>query len=92
MKQDTIIGIVIVALLALASAVGVLSAKEDESTEFLIQANRFKLELINAQAEALEAAHKIISKHDIADVDGSDEFVEYLELSNKVDSLLNTQL
>lgn len=92
--KETIINTIIILLLAGAATIGALSAKESSNVliEDLKESNDFKRELLNAQEKALESAHKIISKHDIADIDGSDEFAEYLEASVKVDSLLNTQL
>lgn len=96
--KDTSIFVAIIVLFAAFASIGALSAnntvveEDTESVLFLKEANSFKAELLDAQEAALEAAHRIISKHDIADIDGSDEFAEYVELTAKVDSLLTTQL
>lgn len=54
--------------------------------------NDFKRELLMPTLEALDNADYLINKHDLYDIDGSDEMSDYLEYKSKVDSLANTQL
>ncbi len=46
-----------------------------------------KIELINTQREALNAADDVMDKHELFDADGSDTMVKYLDLAHKADSL-----
>ena len=57
-----------------------------------IESAKFKTELLDVQEKALVKSHKIMEKHDIYDLDGSDDMADYLELCCEVDSLWNTQL
>lgn len=57
-----------------------------------IESYNFKIELIDAQNEALEKAEIVIDNNNLFDTDGSDEMEEYLNICNKVDSLWKTQL
>lgn len=47
----------------------------------------YKIEVINAQRAALDAADKVMEKNELFDTDGSDTMAKYLELAHKVDSL-----
>lgn len=71
---------------------GYITSLKVNDVEFLREANQYKLELLNAEEDALEKANMLIIKHDIGDIDGSDLFSDYLESINKVDSLYMTQL
>lgn len=57
----------------------------------LYKANKFKMELVDTQAKALESADSLISKHNLYDADSSDLMDSYMEKYNKVDSLYKTQ-
>lgn len=57
-----------------------------------IESAKFKTELLDVQEKALEKSHKIMEKHDIYDLDGSDDMADYLELCNKADMMLGSQL
>lgn len=46
-----------------------------------------KIELINAQKAALNAADHVIGENELFDTDGSDTMAKYLDLAHKVDSL-----
>lgn len=46
-----------------------------------------KVELIDAQHEALNAADDVMDKHELFDADGGDAMVKYLDLAHKADSL-----
>ena len=46
-----------------------------------------KIEVINAQHAALDAADKVMDNNQLFDTDGSDAMVKYLDLASKVDSL-----
>lgn len=56
-----------------------------------VESHNFKLELINAQYDALEKAKTVMDNNDLWDADGSDDMADYMELCSKVDSLLETQ-
>lgn len=56
-----------------------------------VKSHNFKLELINAQYDALEKAETVMDNNDLWDADGSDDMADYMELCSKVDSLLETQ-
>ena len=62
-----------------------------ESKYVLIEANAntipYKIEVINAQRAALDAADHVIGEHNLFDTDGSDAMAKYLDLAHKVDSL-----
>lgn len=62
-----------------------------ESKYSVIKANAntipYKIEVINAQRAALDAADKVMEKNELFDTDGSDTMAKYLELAHKVDSL-----
>ena len=64
---------------------------ECESKYDLIEANAntipYKIEVINAQRAALDAADHVIGEHNLFDTDGGDTMVKYLDLAHKVDSL-----
>lgn len=57
-----------------------------------VEAKAFKVELINAQYDALEKAERVIMNNDLLDTDGSDDMTDYLEHYCEVDSLWNTCL
>lgn len=76
----------------IAFVVGVLTGyHECESKYVLIEANAntipYKIEVINAQRAALDAADHVIGEHNLFDTDGSDAMAKYLDLAHKVDSL-----
>ena len=62
-----------------------------ESKYDLIEANAntipYKIEVINAQRAALDAADHVIGEHNLFDTDGGDTMAKYLDLAHKVDSL-----
>lgn len=60
--------------------------------EFLIEANDFKKELLDAQYRALDQANKVMDNNDLWDEDGSDDMMYYLDYMEVVDSLLETQM
>jgi hypothetical protein len=64
----------------------------NESNKEQYEFSEFKMELIEAQGEALKAANVVIYKNGLFDTDGSDEMSEYMDLYWIVDSLLYTQL
>lgn len=64
----------------------------NEEIQFLIEANEFKYELIDAQDEALELSWKVMWNNNLFDTDDSDDMIDYLEAYCKVDSLYATQL
>ena len=65
--------------------------RECESKYDLIEANAntipYKIEVINAQRAALDAADHVMGEHNLFDTDGSDVMAKYLDLAHKVDSL-----
>jgi hypothetical protein len=61
------------------------------NNEGLYEANKFKRELVNAQAKALNLADKVMDRNDLWDADGSDIMSDYLDAVAKVDSLYKTQ-
>ena len=61
------------------------------NNEGLYEANKFKRELVNAQAKALNLADKVMDRNNLWDVDGSDIMSDYLHAAAKVDSLYKTQ-
>ena len=66
-----------------------------ESKYRLIEANAntipYKIEVINAQRAALDAADHVIDEHNLFDTDGGDTMAKYLDLAHKVDSLYNLE-
>ena len=66
-----------------------------ESKYRLIKANAntipYKIEVINAQRAALDAADHVMGEHNLFDTDGGDTMVKYLDLAHKVDSLYNLE-
>lgn len=62
------------------------------NVDSLYEANSFKRELLDSQWDVINRADYLLDKHDIADIDGSDEFSDYLDARCRVDSLLMTQL
>lgn len=66
-----------------------------ESKYRLIKANAntipYKIEVINAQRAALDAADNVIDEHNLFDTDGGDTMTKYLDLAHKVDSLYNLE-
>ena len=66
-----------------------------ESKYSLIKANantiQYKIEVINAQRAALDAADHVMGEHNLFDTDGGDTMVKYLDLAHKVDSLYNLE-
>lgn len=71
---------------------GYVTCYDVNDVEFLIEANDFKRELIDAQQEALLKVDEVIDNNNLLDTDGSDTMMEYLEKVEKVDSLWLTQL
>lgn len=61
------------------------------NNESLYEANKFKRELINAQAKALNLADKVMNRNNLWDTDGGDAMADYLNAAAKVDSLYSTQ-
>jgi hypothetical protein len=61
------------------------------NNEGLYEANKFKRELVNAQAKALNLADKVMDRNNLWDADGSDIMSDYLDAAAKVDSLYKTQ-
>ncbi len=61
------------------------------NNEGLYEANKFKRELVNAQAKALDLADQVMDRNNLWDADGSDVMSDYLDAAAKVDSLYNTQ-
>lgn len=57
----------------------------------LYEANKFKRELVNAQAKALELADQVMDRNNLWDADGSDVMSDYLDAAAKADSLYKTQ-
>lgn len=57
----------------------------------LYEANKFKRELVNAQAKALNLADSVMDNNQLFDADGSDTMADYLNAAAKVDSLYDTQ-
>lgn len=66
-----------------------------ESKYRLIEANAntipYKIEVINAQRAALDAADHVIGEHNLFDTDGGDIMAKYLDLAHKVDSLYDLE-
>lgn len=66
-----------------------------ESKYRLIEANAntipYKIEVINAQRAALDAADHVIGEHNLFDTDGGDTMAKYLDLAHKVDSLYDLE-
>ena len=66
-----------------------------ESKYRLIKANAntipYKIEVINAQRAALDAADHVIGEHNLFDTDGGDTMAKYLDLAHKVDSLYDLE-
>ena len=62
-----------------------------ESKYRVIKANAntipYKIEVIDAQRAALDAADQVMEWHELFDTDGGDTMVKYLDLASKVDSL-----
>ena len=80
----------------IAFVAGVLTGYHGcESKYSLIEANAntipYKIEVINAQRAALDAADHVIGEHNLFDTDGGDTIAKYLDLANKVDSLYNLE-
>lgn len=85
--------LLISALIAVAAfSVGYITCHKVNDVEFLIEANNFKKELLDAQDQTIYYAWKLIDKHDLLDKDGSDEMCDFLEYNDKVNELLKTQL
>lgn len=61
------------------------------NNDSLYEANKFKRELVNAQAKALNLADKVMDRNDLWDTDGGDAMADYLNAAAKVDSLYKTQ-
>lgn len=57
----------------------------------LFEANKFKRELVNKQAKALDLAGRVIYNNELYDTDGSDDMADYLHAVEVVDSLYDTQ-
>lgn len=79
-------------VLTLSFCAGWFTGEKANDVKFLHEANNFKRELIDAQNAALEKAEIIMDRHNLWDIDGSDDMADYLEFSMRVDSLWNTQL
>lgn len=66
-----------------------------ESKYRIIKANAntipYKIEVINAQRAALDAADHVMGEHNLFDTDGSDVMAKYLDLAHKVDSLYDLE-
>ena len=62
-----------------------------ESKYSVVKANAntipYKIELINAQKAALNAADSVMGNNELFDTDGSDAMAKYLDLAHNVDSL-----
>lgn len=76
----------------IAFVAGVLTGYHGcESKYDLIEANAntipYKIEVINAQRAALDAADHVMGENELFDTDGSDVMAKYLDLAHKVDSL-----
>lgn len=76
----------------IAFVAGVLTGYHGcESKYDLIEANAntipYKIEVINAQRAALNAADHVMGEHNLFDTDGGDTMTKYLDLAHKVDSL-----
>lgn len=65
---------------------------KNEHYEFLIEANNFKKELIDAQFKALEQGNKVMDNNELWDIDGSDDMMYYMDYMETVDSLYESQL
>lgn len=52
---------------------------------------KFKIQLIETQAIALDKAARLIDKHNLFDADSSQLMDEYMAAYNRVDSLYNIQ-
>ena len=53
--------------------------------------HKFKYNLINKQARALDLACSLMDKHNLWDKDGSDEMSEFLDIMSEVDSIYLSQ-
>ena len=66
-----------------------------ESKYRLIKANAntipYKIEVINAQRAALDAADHVMEEHDLFDTDGGDNMANYLHKAAIVDSLYSLE-
>lgn len=66
-----------------------------ESKYRLIKANAntipYKIEVIDAQRAALDAADKVMEVHELFDTDGGDNMANYLHKAAIVDSLYNLE-
>ena len=66
-----------------------------ESKYRLIKANAntipYKIEVIDAQRAALDAADQVMEEHELFDTDGGDNMANYLHKAAIVDSLYNLE-
>lgn len=66
-----------------------------ESKYRLIKANAntipYKIEVIDAQRAALDAADQVMGEHELFDTDGGDNMANYLHKAAIVDSLYNLE-
>ena len=93
MKKIIIISTVCVVIAFIA---GVLTGYHGcESKYSLIKANYntipYKIEVINAQKAAIDAADSVMDNHQLFDTDGSDTMAKYLHKAAIVDSLYSLE-
>lgn len=76
----------------LTFCIGYITCQKVNSISTLESANSFKMELIEAQSQALDKANLLIDKHNLLDKDGSDDMADFLEYNSRVNHLLDSQL
>lgn len=89
MKQSIIFSIF---CLFIAFGAGYFTCHKVSNVSYLIEANDFKKELLDAQDKALHQANTVMWNHNLFDTDGSDDMADYLEYSTKVYELLDSQI
>ena len=88
--------IITTACVIIAFIAGVLTGYHGcESKYSLIKANAntipYKIEVIDAQRAALDAADQVMEGHELFDTDGGDNMANYLHKAAIVDSLYNLE-
>lgn len=84
--KKVIISSIVTLIIGFVCGISVSNHKSGKSS------NKFKTELIEAQAKALDDAATLIDKHNLFDADSSDLMDDYVFNYNVVDSLYKTQL
>lgn len=60
----------------------------EEEIEYLEDTNEFKRELLEYSLSAMYKAEYLMNKHNMWDIDGSDEMADYMQYYEKADSMV----